>query len=71
MKRVPRAKIIRRALGLTQGEFSGRHHIPLGTLRDWEQGCSEPDAPARAYLRVIAANPGGVMRAPEVGWAAG
>jgi len=38
MKRAPRAKIIRRALQLTQEEFAERYHIPLGTLRDWEQG---------------------------------
>ena len=43
MKRVPRAKIIRRALGLTQEEFAARFRIPLGTLRDWEQGAAEPD----------------------------
>ena len=57
MKRTPQVKIIRRAFGLTQEEFSERYHIPLGTLRDWEQGRSEPDAPAKAYLRVIAAAP--------------
>lgn len=44
MKRIPRAKIIRRALGLTQEEFSARFRIPLGTLRDWEQGAAEPDS---------------------------
>src|SRR5271166_4606398 len=33
MKRTPRIKIIRRALGLTQGEFAARYHIPLGTDR--------------------------------------
>jgi hypothetical protein len=27
-------------------------HIRLGTIRDWEQGRYEPDAAARAYLRV-------------------
>jgi putative transcriptional regulator len=57
MKRRPRATVIRRALGLTQEEFSLRYGIPLGTLRDWEQGRSEPDATAKAYLRVIAAEP--------------
>ena len=55
MKRTPQVKIIRRALGLTQEEFAERYRIPLGTLRDWEQGRSEPDQPARAYLRVTAA----------------
>jgi putative transcriptional regulator len=57
MKRIPRVKIIRRALGLTQEEFASRFHIPLGTLRDWEQGAAEPDSCARAYLTVIAKNP--------------
>ena len=46
------------ALSITQEEFAARYHIPLGTLRDWEQGCSDPDQPARAYLTVIAAIPG-------------
>jgi putative transcriptional regulator len=26
-------------------------------LRDWEQGRTEPDQPARAYLKVIARDP--------------
>jgi putative transcriptional regulator len=57
MKRTTRAKIIRRALGLSQEEFATRFHIPIGTLRDWEQGRAEPDQAARAYLRVIARAP--------------
>lgn len=64
-RKVPRAKTLRRALGLTQEEFAGRYHIPVGTLRDWEQGRSEPDQPARAYLTVIARDPEGVRRALE------
>jgi len=55
-------KTLQRALGLTQDEFATRYHIPLGTLRDWEQGRSEPDQPARTCLRVIAADPEGVSR---------
>lgn len=62
-RRVPRIKTLRRALSLTQQEFAARYHIPLGTLRDWEQGRAEPDQPARAYLRVIARDPEGVRRA--------
>jgi putative transcriptional regulator len=57
MKQTPRLKIIRRALGLTQEEFAARFQIPLGTLRDWEQGAKEPDQAARAYLRAIAGDP--------------
>lgn len=52
-----RVFILRRALGLTQEEFAARYAIPLGTLRDWEQGRSAPDAATAAYLKVIAADP--------------
>jgi putative transcriptional regulator len=62
-RRVPRAKTLRRALALTQEEFAAQYHIPIGTLRDWEQGRCEPDQPARAYLTVIAHDPEGVKRA--------
>jgi putative transcriptional regulator len=62
MKRTPQAKIIRRALSLTQEEFAVRYHIPLGTLRDWEQGRAQPDQPTRAYLKVIAREPERVER---------
>ncbi|MDZ3837629.1 MAG: helix-turn-helix domain-containing protein [Rhodospirillales bacterium] len=62
-RRVPRAKTLRRALGLTQEEFATRYHIPIGTLRDWEQGRAQPDQPASAYLMAIAGDPEGVRRA--------
>jgi putative transcriptional regulator len=65
LKRVPQVKVMRRALKLTQEEFSARFRIPLGTLRDWEQGKTEPDQAARAYLRVIAHNPKAVIEALE------
>ncbi len=55
--REPGAQGIRRALGLTQEEFAAHYDIPLGTLRDWEQGRAEPDQPTQAYLKVIARGP--------------
>jgi putative transcriptional regulator len=58
-------RTLRRALGLTQEEFALRYRIPLGTLRDWEQGRTQPDQPARAYLAVIARDPEHVRRALE------
>lgn len=63
MKRTPQAKIIRRALGMSQEEFATRFHIPISTLRDWEQGRKDPDAAARAYLIVIGRNPKAVTEA--------
>jgi len=62
MKRTPQARIIRRALGLSQEEFAEQFRIPLGTLRDWEQGRKAPDAAARAYLSVIGAIPAAVAQ---------
>ena len=63
MRRVAFAKHIRWKLGLSQSEFAARFQIPVGTLRDWEQHRSEPDAAATAYLRVIAENPDAVCSA--------
>lgn len=62
-RRVSHAKSLRWSLNLTQQEFSNRYQIPIGTLRDWEQGRTEPDQPAKAYLKVIAHDPEGVLRA--------
>jgi DNA-binding transcriptional regulator YiaG len=53
---------LRWPLELTQEEFAARYHIPLGTLRDWEQGRAEPDQPTRAYLTLIARDPDHVNR---------
>ena len=61
--RVPQVSVIRRALKLSQEDFAGAFQIPIGTLRDWEQGRKEPDAAARAYLRVIAREPDAVRKA--------
>src|SRR5205807_2546506 len=63
MKRTPQVKIIRRALGLSQDDFAARYQIPIGTLRDWEQGRAVPDQAARAYLKVIAREPEAVRKA--------
>jgi putative transcriptional regulator len=63
MKRTPQVKVIRRALGISQEDFAARYHIPIGTLRDWEQGRVVPDQAARAYLTVIARDPDAVRRA--------
>jgi len=46
-------KEIRSALGISQQEFSERFGIPLATLRNWEQGRTEPDAPTALLLYLI------------------
>lgn len=59
MRRVSRVKVLRQRLGMTQTKFAEAFHLPITTLRDWEQRRSIPDAPARALLLAI-------ERAPEV-----
>jgi putative transcriptional regulator len=46
-----------KASGLSQQAFSNAYHIPLATLKGWEQGRRQPDAMASAYLSVIARLP--------------
>lgn len=65
MRRIVHAIHIRRMLKLSQEEFAEQFQIPIGTLRDWEQRRKEPDAAARAYLKVIARAPDAVRKALE------
>ncbi|MGR0188951.1 helix-turn-helix domain-containing protein [Azospirillum aestuarii] len=48
---------IRAKLNLSQRAFADRFGFPLGTLRDWEQGRSQPDAATRTLLFVIESAP--------------
>ena len=57
MRRVSRVKVLRQRLSMTQAEFAEAFHLPITTLRDWEQHRSTPDAPARALLLAIERNP--------------
>jgi len=57
MRHVSRIKVLRQRLGMTQAEFAGAFHLPITTLRDWEQHRSRPDAPARALLLAIERDP--------------
>ena len=57
MRRVSRVKALRQRLGMTQTEFARAFHLPITTLRDWEQRRSVPDAPARALLLAIERDP--------------
>lgn len=56
---VPLVKRVRVHLDLSQQAFADRYHIPVGTIRDWEQRRSQPDAAAESYLKVI-------LHAPDI-----
>jgi len=64
-RRVPTVGALRKRLKLTQEEFAARFHLPLGTVRDWEQGAHRPDRAAQVLLTVIARDPEAVARALE------
>src|SRR6218665_1362102 len=49
----PNVRSLRARLMMAQQLFASTYHIPLATLKGWEQGRSQPNAPAAAYLSVI------------------
>ena len=57
----------RAKLGRSQPEFALMIGVSVATPRNWEQGRRTPDGPALALLRVAAANPNAVARAPGAG----
>jgi putative transcriptional regulator len=56
-------KAVRSQLGKSQSEFARMIGVSVSTLQNWEQGRRRPEGPARALLRVAAANPEAVAAA--------
>lgn len=48
---------------MSQEQFALEFSLELSTLRNWEQGRSEPDTAANAYLLMIDRDPDAVRRA--------
>ena len=48
---------IRQKLGLSQSQFAARFGFTAATVRNWEQGRTQPDGPARVLLTVITHHP--------------
>ena len=63
---VPNVRAIRRKLRMSQAEFAEKYKIPVSTLKNWEQGRRQPDAPASAYLLAIAMRPREISEALEI-----
>ena len=53
-------RAIRQKLGLSQSKFATRFGFTPATIRNWEQGRTQPDGPARVLLAVIAHHPDAV-----------
>jgi putative transcriptional regulator len=56
-------KAIRQRLRMSQAEFARMIGVSVATLQNWEQGRRRPEGPARALLKVAAANPEAVSAA--------
>jgi DNA-binding transcriptional regulator YiaG len=54
-------RALRTRLGITQEEFAGRYGLDVATLRNWEQGRTEPEGPAAALLQLIDRDPDKVI----------
>jgi putative transcriptional regulator len=50
-------RLLRRRLGLSQSAFAAKYGFAPATLRNWEQGRTRPDGPARVLLAVIDRHP--------------
>jgi putative transcriptional regulator len=53
-------RAVRQKLRLTQAEFAAKFGFQLATVRNWEQGRTRPDGPARVLLAVRARHPDAV-----------
>lgn len=58
-----KVKSIRKKTGLSQAKFALLIDVPLGTLRNWEQGRREAMGPARALLKALDKDPKNVVKA--------
>jgi putative transcriptional regulator len=54
---------VRKARRLSQSKFAARFGFTPATIRNWEQGRTQPDGPARVLLTVIAHHPEAVEEA--------
>ena len=55
-------RAIREVYEQTQHQFAHMIGISVGTLQNWEQGKRHPQGPARALLRIAAADPDAVRK---------
>jgi putative transcriptional regulator len=56
---VPKTDVraVRRKLRLSQSQFAAKFGFKPATVKNWEQGRTKPDGPARVLLAVIARHP--------------
>lgn len=63
----PDVKALREVAGVSQAEFAHLIGVSRRTLENWEQHRSRPTGPARALLKIVAANPKAAVEALHAG----
>lgn len=56
-------KLVRERLGMTQAELAALLHVPLGTLRNWEQNRFSIDPAMQTLLLILYREPEAALRA--------
>ncbi|MGB1373672.1 MAG: helix-turn-helix domain-containing protein [Aequoribacter sp.] len=59
------AKRVRNKLGFSQPDFAKRIHVPLETVRKWEQGTRRPTGAAQTLLVILDKVPEAALSALE------
>ena len=49
--------VVRAKLGMSQQKLADLLRIPVATLRNWEQGRTEPDGPAKTLIFLLSEHP--------------
>lgn len=60
------AATVRAKLGLSQQDFADLIKVPIGTLRNWEQGRTIPDPAAQSLMAILWREPEAAIRALRV-----
>jgi len=59
------ARRVRHKLGFSQPDFAKRIHVPLDTVRKWEQGTRRPTGAAQTLLMILDKAPEAALSALE------
>lgn len=59
----PDVKALREGVGVSQADFARLIGVSRRTLENWEQHRARPTGPARALLKIVAANPKAAVEA--------
>ena len=56
-------KAIRKSVGMSQQQFADTFGLKVASVRNWEQGRTEPEGPAKVLLTIISRKPKDALEA--------